>query len=723
MSPNNRVRIRTHPPLRPFQAWVPFNPDQSIHSLKAAILNLLQLTPNNQSTINSADDILLELDAFAFLDQSLCSLIDPAHDLIDVKTLSPIPSSSQIQPSKKRRRSQAKTQTTPTEPLPSPQRSKSQPAERPIKPLQQSKLSKPTTHQPPPNLPKIHSPSTSSVNPANLQKDTPAPPGQGKPSTKARNQRKRIKRIREREKKQSTVLGINQTQAHSSQNNKLQSKPPQATTKGALNINQGAKTDSSKSSKDCSSSETSSQQDQSSSDSSSGTSSDDSSSSSSSESDSDSDSEPATSVPKSTLSEASSQPSELPSKRPNLMAPITQKKVPIVPNPHLTMLSLSNKNKRKNLKRKSGPEQLAQPSKIVFGSGPSEEASMSPVKSPCYMPPSPNLGTAPTSPILAPADLPQKDYFSYDYASFNNCNEEEEGEEQEEEFVDYSVTHAARSHGPPPSARDFDLIPSNVLITSINVLNPYWTPGQTGERWDYDQPTYTQLAYEQTVSKKTRKNRKKSLKRRRRIAAKTRLADQGQQGDAEEEEADGGSDGSEIDEEIRKDVEDAYAEFIGSGGHSSHQQDDPNLRPDGLLESLNQTWDQLEKVDRKSAVLGSKVAIRTIELSVESFTPETMTYYGTLVGTNESTLALKLDRGCIPTGQGMMETSGYDQTDEAAMDDDQGGGQESDEEERMVDVKEAIRAHQRNALALDVWGGSSDVRDWEWNTIIDARKL
>ncbi|KAA1111360.1 hypothetical protein PGTUg99_007870 [Puccinia graminis f. sp. tritici] len=170
-----------------------------------------------------------------------------------------------------------------------------------------------------------------------------------------------------------------------------------------------------------------------------------------------------------------------------------------------------------------------------------------------------------------------------------------------------------------------------------------------------------QLAYEQTVSKKTRKNRKKSLKRRRRIAAKTRLADQGQQGDAEEEEEDGGSDGSEIDEEIRKDVEDAYAEFIGSGGHSSHQQNDPNLRPDGLLESLNQTWDQLEKVDRKSAVLGSKVAIRTIELSVESFTPETMTYYGTLVGTNESTLALKLDRGCIPTGQGMMETSGYDQ--------------------------------------------------------------
>ncbi|KAA1111359.1 hypothetical protein PGTUg99_007772 [Puccinia graminis f. sp. tritici] len=411
MSPNNRVRIRTHPPLRPFQAWVPFNPDQSIHSLKSAILNLLQLTPNNQSTINSADDILLELDAFAFLDQSLCSLIDPAHDLIDVKTLSPIPSSSQIQPSKKRRRSQAKTQTTPTEPLPSPQRSKSQPAERPIKPLQQSKLSKPTTHQPLPNLPKIHSPSTSSVNPANLQKDTPAPPGQGKPSTKARNQRKRIKRIREREKKQSTVLGINQTQAHSSQNNKHQSKPPQATVNGALNTNQGAKTDSSGSSKDRSSSETSSQQDQSSSDSSSGTSSDDSSSSSSSESDSDSDSEPATSVPKSTLSEASSQPSELPSKRPNLMAPITQKKVPIVPNPHLTMLSLSNKNKRKNLKRKSGPEQLAQPSKIVFGSGPSEEAPMSPVKSPCYMPPSPNLRTAPTSPILAPADLPQKDYF------------------------------------------------------------------------------------------------------------------------------------------------------------------------------------------------------------------------------------------------------------------------------------------------------------------------
>ncbi|WAQ92080.1 hypothetical protein PtA15_15A476 [Puccinia triticina] len=738
--PPSRVRIRTHPPLRPFQAWVPFNPNQLISSLKSTILSLLGDT---QSIPLTAQDILLELDAFAFLDQSLCSLIDPTHDLIDVKTVSPIPSTSQMETSKKRRRSQSKTQlppNTPSERLP-PQRCKSQPAERAIKPLNQSKL----THQP-----KAANPSkiqTSSTSPSdqktnaksdNLPTDRPVPPGQGKPSTKARNQRKKIRRMRERERKLSAIGSLAQGQCD--QTSKPQSQPLQLI-KGGRN-NEGAKTNNSSVRKDGSSqgstSQTSSQLDESSSDSSPESSSDSSteSSSDSSTSSSESDSEPGTSVPKSTLSEASSHPSELPSKRSCIQtvtaastqtaAPvtqtsrlITQKTVPIISNPQLTMLSLSNKNKRKNLKRKSCPEQLAQPSKIVFESNvsgnhlrsPVKNPVKNPVKSPCFTPPSPNYGTASASPSLVKASLPQREDVSHDYLAFD--------EDEEQEFVDYSITHATRSHGPPPSARHADLIPSNILITSINLLDPYWTPGQIGNTYSYFDSTLPQ-----TTSKKTRKNRKKSLKRRRRLAAKTRLLQQGQhEGRVEEEEdEDEGSDGSEFDQEIQRDIENAYAEFIGSGGHSSRL-NESDQQGGTFLTTLNQKWDQLEKVDRKTAVLGSQIAIRTIEISVESFTPEPMTYYGTLIGTNEAHLALKLDPGCIPAAQATLETSEYD-LDGSAFDD-QGWepGEEEGHEERMVDVKEALRAHQRNALALDVWGGSRDVRDWEWNTIIDARKL
>jgi hypothetical protein len=96
--------------------------------------------------------------------------------------------------------------------------------------------------------------------------------------------------MNQKAQEEATNIGWDQ----SSQNNKDQSKPPQEATRGAPNINQAAKNDSSESRKDGASSETSSQQDQSSSDSSSKTSSDDSSSSSSSKSESDC--EPATLV-------------------------------------------------------------------------------------------------------------------------------------------------------------------------------------------------------------------------------------------------------------------------------------------------------------------------------------------------------------------------------------------------------------------------------------------
>lgn len=246
------------------------------------------------------------------------------------------------------------------------------------------------------------------------------------------------------------------------------------------------------------------------------------------------------------------------------------------------------------------------------------------------------------------------------------------------------------------------------------------------------------------MSKRTRKNRKKSLKKRRRLAAKTRLLEQGQQvgeDDEDEDDEDDNWEELEYDEEVQRDVEEAYAEFISTGGHSlapsglaETELTDPRVKAEAFLKALDEEWEQLEKVDRKNAVLGSKVAVRTIELSVESFTPERMTYYGTLIGTNEGHVTLKLDAGCIPATQAGLELEG---AEEAAVDEqgcaagDREGavgmvmGEEEEEELLMVDVKEAIRAHQRHALALDVWGHSQsrDVRNWEWSTILDARKL
>jgi len=282
---------------------------------------------------------------------------------------------------------------------------------------------------------------------------------------------------------------------------------------------------------------------------------------------------------------------------------------------------------------------------------------------------------------------------------------------------------AVPSHGPPPSARHPDLIPSNVLITSVNVLNPYWTPGQVGERWSSAHSTTRHHASGSGISKKTRKNRKKSLKRRRRLAAKNASLEQEQQEYGDD------SEGSELDEEIRKDVEEAYAEFISSGGHSLADPGPAETElSDGsaFLKSLNEGWEELEKVDRKNAVLGSKVAIRTLELSVESFTPESMTYYGTLIGTNEGHMTLKLDAGCIPAAQsglGLEEKEAAAEEQEWECQEEGLGMMEDGQEQLMVEVKEAIRAHQRYALALEVWGQCRDVRNWEWNSIIDARRL
>ncbi|KAI9627993.1 hypothetical protein H4Q26_018245 [Puccinia striiformis f. sp. tritici PST-130] len=94
---NERVRIRTHPPLKPFQAWIPVSPSEPISKLKNEIRKLLE-----------TNDITLELDGQSEHEKSLNSDQYRAHDLIDVKAVSP-------QPSKKRRRSESASSPQPTE--------------------------------------------------------------------------------------------------------------------------------------------------------------------------------------------------------------------------------------------------------------------------------------------------------------------------------------------------------------------------------------------------------------------------------------------------------------------------------------------------------------------------------------------------------------------------------------------------------------------------------
>jgi len=89
-------------------------------------------------------------------------------------------------------------------------------------------------------------------------------------------------------------------------------------------------------------------------------------------------------------------------------------------------------------------------------------------------------------------------------------------------------------------------------------------------------------------------------------------------------------------------------------------------------------------------------------------------------------MTLKLDAGCIPAAQsglGLEEKEAAAEEQEWECQEEGLGMMEDGQEQLMVEVKEAIRAHQRYALALEVWGQCRDVRNWEWNSIIDARRL
>ncbi|MBW0478920.1 hypothetical protein O181_018635 [Austropuccinia psidii MF-1] len=716
LKPPNRVKLRTQPPLSPLQAWITFEPSEDILSLKSSILPLLN---KNQSAQVSSQDIFLELDGFAFLDESPCSVIDPSHDLIDVKLVASSTPTPATNLSKKRPRSLSKPPTTANDVHPSPlkpdspgfQRCTSHPAKsltsngRSIKPLPSCRTND--------NFPQA----------GPIIQKTPAPPGQGKAATKARNRRKKLKKMYERQEQKATdashlTKNLQETNLLSAEkvqftnlpsevkdqpisevqgaDNKL--KQPSLTVKqqpcrspksrsdfyqrifSQDNPEDTSQESSSEDSESLSSEVTSSEEDSKSAGTSEETSSEQDSKQTESSEETESDSEGSQSD---SLNSDSSAPSSAPIREstqsvcalPSFTA-IVQKTIPIAHDPQLNMLSFSNKNKRKNLKRSSHLANGTRPSKIVFQSSVPHQPRC---PSPSFMPPSPT--------ILPQNQTPQSQHL--------NLGQADDGlvtESFEQTFSGDTTTQSMTnpSYGNPPSQRSPSLIPSNVIITSIDVLDSGWVAGQIGSQ----SGTSSQLTNSvPSISKRTLKNRQKRLKRRQRAQSKR------------------------YDEGLFDDIEAAYAEFIGSGGHRKTPEEDVmtehgNNETD-QLKLINERWQDLEKIDQKSATIGERVAIRVIEISLETFTPESATYYGTLLATDDTHLALKLDPACLPL---VPSTNNFleNELEEQA---------EGDEEEGNYDAKGAIRAHQRDALLQHFWGETPEVRKWEWSPSIDVRRL
>ncbi|KAI7957596.1 hypothetical protein MJO28_004691 [Puccinia striiformis f. sp. tritici] len=91
---------------------------------------------------------------------------------------------------------------------------------------------------------------------------------------------------------------------------------------------------------------------------------------------------------------------------------------------------------------------------------------------------------------------------------------------------------------------------------------------------------------------------------------------------------------------------------------------------------------------------------------MQSFKPESVTYYGKVTGVNDVSIALRLDPRSIST------TTSEDKKDDTERKGDDDGGEEGEEwfdeeeqeEERMVDVKETITARHRRSFARDLSG-------------------
>ncbi|ORY78927.1 hypothetical protein BCR35DRAFT_304964 [Leucosporidium creatinivorum] len=72
-----RIRVVSHPPLPPLRAWLPLTGKHTVGDLEPSLLNMLK----------GVQAIEFELQGFALLKESPCSILDPANDILDIKAV------------------------------------------------------------------------------------------------------------------------------------------------------------------------------------------------------------------------------------------------------------------------------------------------------------------------------------------------------------------------------------------------------------------------------------------------------------------------------------------------------------------------------------------------------------------------------------------------------------------------------------------------------------
>lgn len=418
------------------------------------------------------------------------------------------------------------------------------------------------------------------------------PPGQGKPQTKARNLRKRKRKSYLRQeglipkplsvnpKNRVEVPPTNPSDPSSRANRGVKSEISRTTsTDGSESVSQ-KQAPTARSSPSSSSVESSTE--------SSCDSSSDSESASSSDADSGSESQSESSAPSSVPIKKTTGPSH---PRSFDTTSLQQTVVPVVQDSQLQMLSLSNKNKRKNLRQ---PPKPSFAKKIIFST--SDDLNQAP-HSPTYTPASPtfNYSDLPAAPARVEPCWVQTPVIS----------------------APGTPKHAngtGPAHGPPPSMRDPSLIPSNVIITWVDVEDPNWYAGQINTLSSVHEaeagPSFTPQA--PTSKKKRNQNRKKQAKRNKR-AQMSRERLQGAEASVPDGEED--EDEDEVDEEdlsedmVDDEIEAAYADFIGTGGHGRAVDRKPPVTKDGLSQACDK-WDTLAPMTPQDAKVGDRIGLK-----------------------------------------------------------------------------------------------------------------
>ncbi|KAH9808702.1 hypothetical protein DFH28DRAFT_993972 [Melampsora americana] len=666
MSNLKRVRVKTHSPISAFQAWMVLDSNQSIQNFKISILELINqqsgdpIKPTNQY---SHQQIQLESQGFAFLDQCECSVID----VVSVK----LRSGSNHQKSKKRSRTSTST-STPTNPSLTLNLTQSKPQ---AEVAQEKRIVKP--------LPVSTIPTEPISKPLESNPIKPVVPGSGTSRTKARNLRKRKRKslLRQQENsikasdenapdriKGNEAEAVKRSNPVNVEDEKRRLNSKDSSVKIPIPLNQEFKSSSSKCSTE--SSETSKS---------------DSNSSSGSSSDSESDSNTESDTQSSTPSSAPIKPFlPISTLTPKPVQVIQQKIVPIIQNESFKMLSLSNKNKRKNLRSSSNKPN--QSSKIVFCSDDHQEK-CSRLSSPKYTPNSPTFEDSESSASQLDKSL-------------------------DDDQIGSNINHSKAPHAPPPSLRDPSSIPSNIQITWIDVEDPNWFAGQINPI-SSSFPNHPQetLNTEQTTSKRKRaQNRKKQGKKNKRAkAAKLRNESIRPSEDEDDEE-----------DEYDVEIEDEYAEFIKSGGHSKGKKIDEEKplieeRELDLKKRVVENWYGLEKIEAHQTKIGDRIALKVIELSIESLTPELITYFGTLLQTNPISFKLSIDPSCLPklTSDQPLEPQEEDLEEEGVR-----------ETNSALRERELIKESYRDSLMEDIWNGEAgNCRDWNWAEVAEVRRL